>query len=156
MQKYVHDLDAWDALRVEEQERAVGRTKLTDIELPDDDKPSNSHVALNTIVDEDGTERQIVRFNMPFGRVGSGEFGTYFIGYARTPDVIERMLENMFIGEPPGNHDRLLDFSTALTGNLFFVPTVDFLEDPQSIVRRRRRHDGRLAGRRTDRSASAA
>src|SRR3984885_1303078 len=128
VQKYVHDLDSWDALPVEEQERAVGRTKLSDIELSDQDKPANSHVALNTIVDDDGTERQIVRFNMPFGRVGASEFGTYFIGYARTPDVIERMLTNMFIGNPAGNHDRLLDFSTALTGNLFFAPAVDMLE----------------------------
>ena len=132
VQKYVHDLDGWDALTVEEQERAVGRTKLSDIELSDEDKPGNSHVVLNTIVDEDGTERQIVRFNMPFGSVGAREFGTYFIGYARTPEVIERMLTNMFVGRPPGNHDRLLDFSTALTGTLFFVPTIDFLEDPGS------------------------
>jgi putative iron-dependent peroxidase len=67
---------------------------------------------------------------MPFGRVGAREFGTYFIGYARTPDVIEQMLTNMFLGKPPGNHDRILDFSTAVTGNLFFVPTADFLDDP--------------------------
>jgi porphyrinogen peroxidase len=71
-----------------------------------------------------------MRFNMPFGSVGISEFGTYFIGYARTPDVIEQMLRNMFIGDPPGNHDRILDFSTALTGTLFFVPTADFLDDP--------------------------
>lgn len=134
VQKYLHDLTAWDALPVEEQERAVGRTKLTDIELPDDVKPANSHVALNTIVDADGVERDIMRFNMPFGRVSDAEFGTYFIGYARDPDVIEQMLRNMFIGDPPGNHDRILDFSTALTGNLFFVPTVDLLDglaDPE-------------------------
>jgi putative iron-dependent peroxidase len=110
VQKYLHDLAAWDALPVEEQERAIGRTKLSDLELPDDVKPANSHVALNTIVDEDGEEQQIFRLNMPFGRVGAGEFGTYFIGYARTPDVIETMLENMFVGDPPGNHDRILDF----------------------------------------------
>jgi putative iron-dependent peroxidase len=71
-----------------------------------------------------------MRFNMPFGSVGSREFGTYFIGYASAPDVIEQMLQNMFIGKPPGNSDRILDFSTALTGNLFFVPTADFLDDP--------------------------
>jgi putative iron-dependent peroxidase len=130
VQKYLHDLERWDALPVEEQERAMGRTKLNDIELPDEMKPANSHVALNTILDEDGEQRQIVRFNMPFGRVGAGEFGTYFIGYARSPEVIEQMLTNMFIGKPPGNHDRILDFSTAVTGNLFFVPTVDFLDDP--------------------------
>jgi porphyrinogen peroxidase len=129
-QKYLHNLQAWNALTVEEQERAVGRTKLRDIELPDELKPANSHVALNTIVDENGEQQQIMRFNMPFGRVGAGEFGTYFIGYGRRPEVIEQMLENMFIGKPPGNYDRILDFSTAVTGNLFFVPTVDFLDDP--------------------------
>ncbi len=130
VQKYLHDLDAWNSLPVEEQERAVGRTKLNDIELPDDVKPTNSHVTLNTIEDPDGTERQIVRDNMPFGSVGRGEFGTYFIGYAASPEVIELMLRRMFLGEPPGNHDRLLDFSTAVTGGLFFVPTQDFLDDP--------------------------
>ena len=66
---------------------------------------------------------------MPFGRPGHGEFGTYFIGYSRSPRTIEQMLENMFIGRPPGNYDRILDFSTAMTGNLFFVPTASFLDD---------------------------
>ena len=130
VQSYLHDLDAWDALSVAEQERVVGRTKLNDIELPDDVKPANSHVALTTIIDDDGQQQQILRYNMPFGRVGDGEFGTYFIGYARAPDVIEQMLRNMFLGSPPGNYDRILDFSTATTGNLFFVPTVEFLDDP--------------------------
>ncbi|MGP0052811.1 MAG: Dyp-type peroxidase [Solirubrobacteraceae bacterium] len=130
VQKYVHDLAAWNALSVEEQERVIGRTKLADIELPDDVKPANSHVALNTITDADGHQRQIVRDNMPFGTVGQGEFGTYFIGYAASPDVTERMLGNMFIGDPPGNYDRILDFSTAVTGSLFFVPSADFLDDP--------------------------
>jgi porphyrinogen peroxidase len=129
VQKYLHDMPGWNALTVEDQERAIGRSKLSDIEMPDDVKPPNSHVALNTIVDADGTERQIVRQNMPFGTVGRGEYGTYFIGYAASPDVTEQMLENMFIGSPPGNHDRVLDFSTAVTGGLFFVPSADFLDD---------------------------
>jgi porphyrinogen peroxidase len=132
VQKYLHDLASWDALAVEDQELAVGRTKLSDIELPDEVKPSNSHVALNTIVGQDGEERQIMRFNMPFGAVGRGEFGTYFIGYASTPEVIEQMLTNMFIGKPPGNYDRLLDFSQAVTGSLFYVPAAEFLDDPPS------------------------
>jgi putative iron-dependent peroxidase len=130
VQKYLHDLVAWDALPVEEQERAIGRTKLSDLEFPDERKPTNSHLVLNTIVDENGDQQQIIRSNMPFGSVGAGEFGTYFIGYARSPDVIEEMLTNMFVGKPPGNSDRILDFSTAVTGNLFFVPTVGFLDDP--------------------------
>jgi putative iron-dependent peroxidase len=65
---------------------------------------------------------------MPFGRVAEGEFGTYFIGYARSPRTIETMLENMFVGRPPGNYDRLLDFSVAKTGSLFFVPSATFLD----------------------------
>jgi putative iron-dependent peroxidase len=130
VQKYLHDLRSWNALTTEQQELAIGRRKLSDIELSDDEKPSNSHVALNTITDPDGTERQILRDNMPFGRPASDEFGTYFIGYAKTPSVTEQMLENMFVGSPPGNYDRILDFSTAVTGVLFYVPTADFLDDP--------------------------
>jgi putative iron-dependent peroxidase len=128
VQKYVHDLRAWDALSTEEQELIIGRTKLSDIELPDDVKPPNSHLALNVITGPDGEERQIMRFNMPFGRVAAAEFGTYYIAYARTSELIEQMLTNMFIGDPPGNTDRILDFSTAVTGTLFFVPSGDLLE----------------------------
>lgn len=123
VQKYLHDMAAWNALPVDEQERVIGRTKADDIEFPDDVKPSNSHVAANELVDPDGTEHEIVRFNMPFGRAGAGEVGTFFIGYAADPGVIEQMLTNMFIGRPPGNHDRLLDFATAVTGTLFYVPS---------------------------------
>jgi porphyrinogen peroxidase len=129
VQKYIHDLQAWEALPVEAQEKVIGRRKLSDIELDDAVKPPDSHVAVNTIVDPDGTKRQILRDNMPFGSAGRGEFGTYFIGYARTPSVTERMLQNMFLGRPLAAHDRILDFSTAVTGTLFFVPTVTFLDD---------------------------
>jgi porphyrinogen peroxidase len=129
VQKYVHDMPGWNALSTEDQEKAIGRSKLSDIEMPDDVKPPNSHVALNTIVDPDGTEHDILRANMPFGQVGTGEFGTYYIAYAATPSVTEQMLENMFIGKPPGNTDRILDFSTAVTGSLYFAPSADFLDD---------------------------
>jgi porphyrinogen peroxidase len=129
VQKYVHDMSAWNALTVADQEKVIGRSKLADIEMPDDVKPLNSHVALNTIIDPDGTQRQILRANMPFGSPSRGEFGTYYIAYAATPSVTEQMLVNMFIGDPPGNTDRLLDFSTALTGTMFFAPTADFLDD---------------------------
>ena len=127
VQKYLHNLDAWNALPTEAQERIIGRTKLSDIELDDSVKPTSAHSALTTIV-EGGREIKILRDNMPFGRPAYGEFGTYFIGYSRSPRTIEQMLENMFIGRPPGNYDRLLDFSRAVTGNLFFVPSATFLE----------------------------
>jgi putative iron-dependent peroxidase len=127
VQKYLHNMNAWNALSVEAQERIIGRTKLSDIELDDSVKPTSSHSALTTIT-KDGEEVKILRDNMPFGRPGAGEFGTCFIGYARSPEPLEQMLENMFIGKPPGNYDRLLDFSTAVTGSLFFAPSADLLE----------------------------
>jgi putative iron-dependent peroxidase len=129
VQKYVHDMAAWNALPVEQQERAIGRSKLTNMEMDDDVKPADSHIALNVITGPDGTERKILRDNMPFGSAGQGEFGTYFIGYARTPSVTEQMLRNMFLGTDSASHDRILDFSTAVTGSLFFVPSADFLDD---------------------------
>jgi putative iron-dependent peroxidase len=128
VQKYLHDLEGWNGLSTETQERIIGRKKVSDIELDDSVKPTSAHNALTTIV-EDGKEVKILRDNMPFGRAASGEFGTYFIGYSRAPGRIEQMLENMFIGRPPGNYDRLLDFSRAVTGNLFFVPSATFLEN---------------------------
>ncbi len=128
VQKYLHDLGGWNALSTEVQERIIGRKKLSDIELDDSVKPTSAHNALTTIV-EDGKEVKILRDNMSFGRPAHSEFGTYFIGYSRSPSTTEKMIENMFVGRPPGNYDRLLDFSRAVTGNLFFVPSATFLED---------------------------
>ena len=134
VQKYLHDLTAWNALTTEQQEQAIGRTKLDDVEFADDVKPTNAHIALNVIEDAEGNQRQIVRDNMVFGSLGEQEFGTFFIGYAASPDVTETMLRRMFIGEPVGNHDRILDFSTAITGGLFFAPSQDFLDDPAPLL----------------------
>jgi len=128
VQKYLHDLERWNEVPVEEQENIIGRHKLSDIEQRDADKKPYAHNVL-TNIEENGEQLQIVRDNMPFGEIGKGEFGTYFIGYARSPQRIETMLENMFVGNPPGNYDHLLDFSRAVTGCLFFVPTADFLDN---------------------------
>ena len=128
VQKYLHDVTGWNALSTEAQERIIGRQKLSDIELDDTVKPTCAHNALAKVV-VDGKEIKIIRDNMPFGRVAEKEFGTYFIGYARSPRTIEQMLQNMFVGLPPGNYDRLLDFSVAKTGSLFFVPSATFLEN---------------------------
>jgi len=129
VQKYLHDMKGWNAQTVETQEAAVGRFKLSDVEMRDEDKKPYAHNVLTNINDENGEQLQIVRANMPFGEIGTGEFGTYFIGYARSPERIERMLDNMFIGSPPGNYDRLLDFSQAVTGSLYYIPTATFLDD---------------------------
>lgn len=127
VQKYLHDMTAWNALTTEEQEGVIGRTKLSDIELEDSVKPAYAHNAVSKLV-EDGVEIKILRDNMPFGEAGKGEFGTYFIGYSRSPRTTEKMLENMFVGKPPGTYDKLLDYSRAVTGGLFFAPSATFLD----------------------------
>lgn len=128
VQKYLHDLASWNEIPTEKQEKIVGRTKLNDVELDEKSKPTYAHNAL-TKIEKNGREIKILRDNMPFGNAGQKEFGTYFIGYSRSPKTIEEMLKNMFVGKPPGNYDRLLDFSRAVTGSLFFVPSATFLEN---------------------------
>jgi putative iron-dependent peroxidase len=128
VQKYLHDMQAWTRLSTEEQEKVFGRYKISDIEMPDDIKPANSHSALASIEDEKGDELKIVRDNMPFGNPSKKEFGTYFIAYANTFSTTHKMLQQMFVGNPPGNYDRILDFSTAHTGSLFFAPSMNILK----------------------------
>ncbi len=128
IQKYLHDLKAWAEVPTPLQEAIIGRTKIDNVEIDDDDAPRKSHKSLATIVDADGNEHDILRDNMPFGRPGQREFGTYFIGYSRYLWVIETMLQRMYVGAPPGAYDRLLDFSTPHTGTTFFAPTRPTLE----------------------------
>lgn len=123
VQKYIHDMTAWNLLPVEAQEKVIGRHKYNDVELSDEEKPQNAHNAVTNI----GDDLKIVRANMPFANTSKGEYGTYFIGYASTFSTTHKMLENMFIGDPVGNTDRLLDFSTPITGTLFFAPSYDLL-----------------------------
>ena len=125
VQKYVHDMQAWRALPVSEQEKVIGRSKANDIELGEDEKPSNSHSALANV----GDDLKIVRDNMPFGQIANNEMGTYFIAYASRFSTVKMMLKRMFIGEPEDNYDRILDFSTAHTGTLFFCPSINMLKD---------------------------
>jgi porphyrinogen peroxidase len=127
VQKYVHDLKAWRALPTEQQEAIIGRTKADNTELDDAASGRRSHKTLATVEDENGEEHDILRDNMPFGSPSAGEFGTYFIGYSRRLWVIERMLQRMFVGNPPGLHDRILDFSKPMTGTTFFVPSASLL-----------------------------
>lgn len=129
IQKYLHNMKGWNNISTEEQEKVIGRKKFSDIELSDEEKPANAHNAVTNISDENGEELKIMRANMPFANASKGEYGTYFIGYASTFTTTQRMLRNMFIGEPVGNYDRLLDFSTAVTGTLFFIPSPELLSE---------------------------
>ncbi|MEB3754656.1 Dyp-type peroxidase [Acinetobacter sp. MD2(2019)] len=131
-QKYLHNMQMWRALSTEEQEKVIGRRKFDDIELSDDEKPITAHNNVSKAHDADGNELKILRANVAFAQPSKNEYGTYFIGYARTFSTTHTMLSNMFKGNSEGAVDRLLDFSTPITGCLFFVPTYDFLDNIDS------------------------
>ena len=120
-QKYVHDLDAWRALPTEVQEKYVGRRKYSDLELSDEEKDPRAHNIISQD-NRDGEEHKIVRMNVVFANPGEGVRGTYFIGYARHWNVTRQMVTNMFTQD-----DRLLEYSTAEKGQLFFIPSKEIL-----------------------------
>jgi putative iron-dependent peroxidase len=126
VQKYLHDLKTWASYGADKQSEIIGRDKADNVELPDADSGQKAHKTLTTI-EVGGVERAILRDNMPFGRAGEGEFGTYFIGYAGNVAVTLTMLRRMFLGDPLGLYDRILDVSTATTGTLFFAPSAEML-----------------------------
>lgn len=121
-QKYIHAMTEWNHTSTEEQEKTIGRKKFSDLELADEEKPTNAHNVVSQD-NEDGIEHKIVRMNVPYANPGEKMTGTYFIGYSRTWSVTKRMLTNMFVGKPAGNYDHLLDFSEPTTGALFFIPS---------------------------------
>ena len=121
-QKWTHDMSQWNALSTETQEKAIGRRKFNDIELDDDEKDSGAHNVASK-VEFDGEEQKIVRMNVPWSNPVLGQTGTYFIGYSRRWAITKAMLVQML-----QIHDRLFDFSTITTGQLFFIPSKDILE----------------------------
>ena len=120
-QRYIHNMDSWKGLSTEDQEKAIGRHKFSDLELKDDEKLKNAHNVVSKD-ERDGVEHKIVRMNVPFSNPAKNETGTYFIGYARHFEVTKNMLTNMFT-----NSDRLLDFSTPVSGTEFFIPSLSML-----------------------------
>lgn len=127
-QRYIHDLDKWKRLKVDAQENVMGRSKLESIEMDDDVKPENAHIARVVIEDDKGEEMEILRHSLPYGD-GKGEQGLFFIAYTKNLAIIDNMLEHMFGTTGDGIHDRLLHFVTAVDGAYFFAPSEELLEE---------------------------
>lgn len=127
-QRYIHDLDKWKRLKVDAQENVMGRSKLESIEMDDDVKPENAHIARVVIEDDKGEEMEILRHSLPYGD-GKGEQGLFFIAYTKNLGIIDNMLEHMFGTTGDGIHDRLLHFVTAVDGAYFFAPSEELLEE---------------------------
>lgn len=126
MQRFVHDLDKWNRLKVDAQEHVFGRSKLESIEMEDEVKPPNAHIA-RVVIEEDGEELEIVRHSLPYGE-GHGDKGLFFIAYTKDLKIIDQMLSHMFGTSGDGLHDRLLHFTTPVNGAYFFAPSEDLLE----------------------------
>lgn len=127
-QRYAHDLEKWKRLKVDAQEHVIGRTKLESIELDDDEKPENAHVARTVVEDDKGDEMEILRHSLPYGD-GQGEQGLFFIAYTKDLNIIDSMLQRMFGTASDHIHDRLLHFVTALDGAYYFAPSEELLEE---------------------------
>lgn len=124
VQRYIHQLDAWEKLSVAQQEKIIGRTKSDSIEL--DDVPACSHVG-RVDIKEKGQALKIVRHSLPYGTV-SGEHGLLFIAYSHSQHVIQTMLESMY-GERDGQIDALLQFIRPVTGAYFYAPSMAALAE---------------------------
>jgi porphyrinogen peroxidase len=125
VQKYLFDLEAWNQLPVYEQERVVGRDKLTNIALHGDAADTNRRLAS---ISEGGREHVVLRYNMSFGDLGADELGPLFLGYSASPHVLETMLRILFVGEPAGNYHPFLDYARVVSGGLFYAPSATLLE----------------------------
>ncbi|MFC7419035.1 Dyp-type peroxidase [Iodobacter arcticus] len=130
LQRYVHRMEQWKKLPVRQQEAVMGRTKETNEELPDEDRPHTAHIS-RVIIEENGEELAMLRHSMPYGAPG-GEKGLYFISYCKTPSVFEKMLTRMVAPTSDGRVDHLLNFTRAVTGAAFFAPSIEQLKQLQS------------------------
>ena len=124
-QRWVHDLSAFAELAVVDQERVIGRTKLDSIALPAGSRPADAHISLAEIHDAEGNERPIYRRSAPYGSVA--ERGLYFVAFSGERDRFDAMLAQMFGTDGRDQRDRLLDFSTAVTGSYYFAPSAEDL-----------------------------
>ncbi len=122
VQRYIHDLERWRRLDDREQERIIGRTKRNSVELPKSRKPDTAHIS-RVVIERDGEELQILRQSYPWGTVR--EAGLYFVAYTKSLDIYDLMLARMMGAAEDKRHDRLMEFSRAVTGATFFVPSLE-------------------------------
>lgn len=125
-QRWVHDLAAFDALSVAEQEGVFGRQKADSVELDDAVKPETAHIA-RVVIEEDGEELELYRRSVPYGTVA--EHGLYFVAFSADPSRFEKMLRRMFGQSGDGLRDRLTEFTRPVTGSFYFVPSLEALGD---------------------------
>lgn len=122
LQRWVHDLDGFEALELSDREQVIGRTFAGSVEL--DPSPDNSHVARVVIEDEAGEELEVFRRSTAFG--GVQEHGLMFLAFSADRARLQRMLERM-AGAEDGVRDRLTEFSTPVRSAWYYTPPLERL-----------------------------
>ncbi|UJR16874.1 hypothetical protein I4U23_003772 [Adineta vaga] len=123
-QKWKHNLIKWNELSVDEQANVFGRTKGEDSKKIRPKIPT-SHIS-RTDLKENEKDIKVVRQSLPYGDMK--EQGLFFISYASNPRKHEKQLNSM-LGMENGIYDRLMDFSTPITGNYWFIPSINLLRN---------------------------
>lgn len=126
IQRYRHNMQAWEKLEEQQQEDIIGRTKRENIEYASDKKPPTCHIKRASVKDANGNSLEILRQSMPYGHMKVQ--GLFFISCAASPLPFELMLKSMIHGDEHGNHDHMLNYTEAETGAAFFAPSLSFLK----------------------------
>jgi putative iron-dependent peroxidase len=126
-QRWVHDLGAFHALEVSDQEKVFGRTKADSVELGEGAKPATAHIARMEVDGDDGDELEIWRRSTPYGSVA--ELGLYFLAFSADQARFDAMLARMYGLSGDGIRDHLLDFTVPVSGSFYFAPSLDVLDE---------------------------
>lgn len=124
-QRWLHDLSAFHAQEIEDQERVIGRTKKSSIELEKELMPPDSHVS-RTEIEREGHEVEIYRRSTPTG--GLTDAGLYFLAFSGELRRFSWILESMFGRTNDELRDHLLTFTKPLSGSFYFAPNVQALK----------------------------
>lgn len=127
IQRYRHNLNLWNTLKVKEQEDVFARTKIDNEEYTTENKLPTSHIKRASLKDASGKTVEIVRQSMPYGDMKLQ--GLFFVSYCHSPLPFENMLKSMIEGDAHGNFDHMLKFTQAETGAAFFAPSLNVLAE---------------------------
>ncbi len=116
VQRWVHDLDCFQALPQAEQDNVIGRRKNDNEEL--DDAPASAHVK-RTAQESFAPEAFVLRRSMPWA--DACREGLVFVAFGRSFDAFEAQLRRM-AGAEDGVVDALFRFTRPVSGGYFWCP----------------------------------
>lgn len=125
LQRWVHDLDGFEALELADREAVIGRTLHGSVELDEAHQSPRSHVSRVVIEDDEGEELEVFRRSTAYG--GVREHGLVFLAFSADRARLQRMLGRM-AGAEDGVRDRLTEFSTPVASAWYLAPPLELLD----------------------------